>query len=59
VTIERDEPKTLLIAEPLNRSSRHGAIIGEGYRSLAEGTAMSSDTKRGPKRPKTVNVQRF
>jgi CspA family cold shock protein len=35
----------------------HTAIIGDGYRSLAEGTKVSSDAEAGDKGPKAVNVQ--
>jgi len=35
----------------------HSAIVGTGYRSLAEGATVSYDTESGPKGPKAVNVQ--
>jgi cold shock protein len=35
----------------------HSAIVGNGYRSLAEGATVSYDTESGPKGPKAVNVQ--
>jgi CspA family cold shock protein len=35
----------------------HSAIVGDGYRSLAEGAKVSYDTESGPKGPKAVNVQ--
>jgi CspA family cold shock protein len=35
----------------------HTAIVGGGYRSLAEGAKVSFDTEPEPKRPKAVNVQ--
>jgi len=35
----------------------HSAIVGDGYRSLAEGATVSYDTESGPKGPKAVNVQ--
>ena len=35
----------------------HQAIIGEGYRSLAEGAKVSYDAEAGDKGPKAVNVQ--
>jgi cold shock protein len=35
----------------------HSAIVGDGYRSLPEGAAVSYDTESGPKGPKAVNVQ--
>ena len=35
----------------------HSAIVGEGYRSLAEGAKVSYDAEAGDKGPKAVNVQ--
>ena len=35
----------------------HQAIVGDGYRSLAEGAKVSYDAERGDKGPKAVNVQ--
>jgi len=35
----------------------HSAIIGEGFRSLAEGAKVSYDAEAGYKGPKAVNVQ--
>jgi CspA family cold shock protein len=35
----------------------HSAIVGEGYRSLAEGAAVSFETEAGEKGPRAVNVQ--
>ena len=35
----------------------HTGIIGEGYRSLAEGAKVSYDAEAGDKGPKAVNVQ--
>jgi len=35
----------------------HSAIVGDGYRSLAEGATVSYDIESGPKGPKAVNVQ--
>ena len=35
----------------------HQAIIGDGYRSLAEGAKVSYDAEAGDKGPKAVNVQ--
>jgi cold shock protein len=35
----------------------HTGIVGEGYRSLAEGSKVSYDAEAGDKGPKAVNVQ--
>ena len=35
----------------------HSAIVGNGYRSLAEGARVSYETESGPKGPKAVNVE--
>ena len=35
----------------------HQAIVGEGYKSLAEGAKVSYDAEPGPKGPKAVNVK--
>ena len=35
----------------------HSAIIGDGYRSLAEGAKVTYDAEPGDKGPKAVNVQ--
>jgi cold shock protein len=35
----------------------HTAIVGDGYRSLAEGAEVSYDAEAGDKGPKAVNVQ--
>ena len=35
----------------------HSAIVGGGYRSLAEGAKVSYDAEAGEKGPKAVNVQ--
>ncbi len=32
-------------------------LLGDGYRSLAEGTRVSFDAEVGPKGPQAVNVQ--
>ncbi len=35
----------------------HTAIVGGGYRSLAEGATVSFEAEAGEKGPKAVNVQ--
>jgi cold shock protein len=35
----------------------HSGIVGDGYRSLAEGTQVSYDSEAGDKGPRAVNVQ--
>ena len=35
----------------------HTAIIGNGYRSLAEGAKVSDEAEAGEKGPKAVNVR--
>jgi cold shock protein len=35
----------------------HSAIVGEGYRSLAEGAKVSYEAEQGDKGPKAANVQ--
>jgi cold shock protein len=35
----------------------HSGIVGDGYRSLAEGARVSYDAEAGDKGPKGVNVQ--
>ena len=44
-----DESKDLFV--------HHSAIVGGGYRSLAEGAKVSYDAEAGEKGPKAVNVQ--
>ena len=35
----------------------HSSIVGDGYRSLAEGARVSYEAEAGDKGPKAVNVQ--
>ena len=35
----------------------HSAIVGEGFRSLAEGAKVSYEAEAGDKGPRAVNVQ--
>jgi cold shock protein len=35
----------------------HTGIVGEGYRSLAEGTKVTYESEAGDKGPKAVNVK--
>ena len=34
----------------------HTSIMGNGFKSLAEGDNVSFDTEQGPKGPKAINV---
>jgi CspA family cold shock protein len=34
----------------------HSAIVGEGFRSLAEGAKVSYEAEQGPKGPNATNV---
>ncbi|MBI5739400.1 MAG: cold shock domain-containing protein [Nitrospirae bacterium] len=34
----------------------HSSIQGDGFKSLAEGDAVSFDTESGPKGPRAINV---
>ncbi|MBF0507131.1 MAG: cold shock domain-containing protein [Nitrospirae bacterium] len=34
----------------------HTSIMGEGFKSLAEGDQVSFDVEKGPKGPKAINV---
>src|SRR5690242_19012324 len=34
-------------------------IVGDGYRSLAEGTKVSYEAEEGPKGPKAINVTKL
>jgi CspA family cold shock protein len=35
----------------------HSAILGDGYKSLAEGAKVSYESQQGPKGPAAANVQ--
>jgi CspA family cold shock protein len=35
----------------------HSAIVGRGFKSLAEGAKVSYDAEQGPKGPAAANVQ--
>ena len=35
----------------------HSAIVGDGFKSLAEGAKVSYDTEQGPKGPAAANVR--
>ena len=35
----------------------HSSIVGDGYRSLAEGAKVSYEAETGPKGPNATNVQ--
>jgi len=37
----------------------YSSIQGDGFRSLAEGDAVSFETEDGPKGPKAINVTRL
>ncbi|MDQ6817225.1 MAG: cold-shock protein [Actinomycetota bacterium] len=37
----------------------HTAVVGNGYRSLAEGARVSYDPESGAKGPQAVNVQQI
>jgi len=37
--------------------AHHSAIIGDGYRSLAEGAKVSYEAQAGEKGPKAINIQ--
>ena len=36
----------------------HTAIVGEGFRTLSEGDAVTFEPARGPKGPQATNVRR-
>ena len=36
----------------------HADIVGEGFKSLQEGEAVTFDMTKGPKGPKAVNVRK-
>jgi CspA family cold shock protein len=44
-----DEGKDLFV--------HHTAVVGSGFRTLAEGARVSYDAEAGPKGPQAVNVQ--
>jgi CspA family cold shock protein len=35
----------------------HSAVVGNGYKSLAEGARVTYEAESGPKGPQAVNVQ--
>jgi CspA family cold shock protein len=37
----------------------HTSIVGNGFKSLAEGDSVSFDTEKGDKGPKAVNVSKL
>ncbi|OHE55716.1 MAG: cold-shock protein [Thermodesulfovibrio sp. RBG_19FT_COMBO_42_12] len=37
----------------------YSSISGNGFKSLAEGDAVSFDTENGPKGPKAINVMKI
>ena len=37
----------------------HSAIVGNGFKSLAEGAKVSYDAEQGPKGPAAANVQKL
>ncbi len=37
----------------------HTAVVGNGFRSLAEGARVSYDAESGPKGPQAVNVKQL
>jgi CspA family cold shock protein len=37
----------------------HTAVVGSGFKSLAEGARVSYDAEAGPKGPQAVNVQQL
>ncbi len=49
--IEQDGGKDLFV--------HHTAIMGEGFKSLAEGQRVSFEIEETPKGPKAVNVQKI
>jgi CspA family cold shock protein len=37
----------------------YSAILGNGFKSLAEGDRVTFDTEKGPKGPKAINVTKL
>jgi CspA family cold shock protein len=37
----------------------HSAVVGDGYRSLAEGARVTYEAEQGTKGPQAVNVQQL
>ena len=37
----------------------HTSIVGNGFKSLAEGDSVSFDTEKGDKGPKAINVSKL
>ena len=37
----------------------HSCILGNGFKTLAEGDAVSFDSEKGPKGPRAINVTKL